>query len=118
MNPGCSYHICPRKEYLETLNLEKGGVFLLGDNKFYKVHGISTVRLKMFNDREFLLHNVRCVPELKRNLLSVSMLDDIIYCARFKHGVLKTFHHELIIAKGSKTRGLYILEGFNVVVHL
>ena len=27
------------------------------------------------------------------------------------------YHGETIIAKGYKTRGIYILEGFNVVVH-
>lgn len=29
----CSYNMCSRKEYFETLKLEQGEVFFLGDNK-------------------------------------------------------------------------------------
>lgn len=99
------------------MKLEEGGVVYLFYNKASKVHGIGTVRLKMFNHREFLLHNLRYVPKLKWDLLSVSMFDDLRYCTRFKHGVLKISHGEVIIAKGYKTYRLYILEGFNVVVN-
>ena len=117
IDSGCSYHMCPRIEYFETLKMVQGGVVRLGDNKACKVHGIGTVRLKMFDDRELLIHNVRYVPELKRNLLSISMFDDLGYCTRVEHGVLKISRDELIIAKGSKICGLYILEGSNVVIH-
>ena len=55
----------------------QGGVVRLGDNKTCKVHDIGMVRLKMFDDRELLIHNVRYVPEFKRNLLSISMFDDL-----------------------------------------
>ena len=72
--------MCPRIEYFETLKMVQGGVVRLGDNKACKVHGIGMVRLKMFDDRELLFHNVRYVPEFKRNLLSISMFDDLGYC--------------------------------------
>ena len=62
---GCSYHMFPRKEYFETLALKEGGVVRLGNNKACKVQGMGTVRLKMFDGREFLLKDVRFVPELK-----------------------------------------------------
>ena len=71
--------MCPRIEYFETLKMVHGGVVRLGDNKACKVHGIGMVRLKMFDDRERLIHNVRYIPELKRNLLSISMFDDLGY---------------------------------------
>ncbi|MCI25391.1 hypothetical protein A2U01_0046582, partial [Trifolium medium] len=37
MNSGCSYHMCSKKEYFETLVLLKGGVVHLGDGKACKV---------------------------------------------------------------------------------
>ena len=40
------------------------GVVRFGDNKACKVHGIGTVRLKMFDDHELLIYNVRYIPEL------------------------------------------------------
>lgn len=45
------------------------------------------------------------------------MFDDIGYCTRFEHGVLKISHGEVIIDKGSKICFLYILECLNFVVH-
>ena len=63
--------MCPRKEYFETLALKEGGVVRLGNKKACKVQGMGNVRLKMFDGREFLLKEVRYIPELKRNLISI-----------------------------------------------
>ncbi|CAJ2674023.1 unnamed protein product [Trifolium pratense] len=115
MDSGCSYHICPRKEYFETLELKEGGVVRLGNNKACKVQGMGTIRLKMYDDRDFLLKNVRYIPELKRNLISISMFDNLGYCTRIERGVMRISNGALVIAKGSKMNGLYILEGSTVI---
>lgn len=82
--------------------LEQGGVALLGDNKVCKVHGINAVKLKMFDDSEFIIYNMRYVQKLMWNLLSISMFDDLGYFTRVERGVLKISHDKVIIAKGSK----------------
>lgn len=89
MDSGCSYHMCPRKEYFETLALKEGGVVRLGNNKACKVQGKGNVRLKMF--------------------------DSVGYCTRIEHGVCKILHGALITVKGSKMNGLYILDGSIVI---
>jgi len=105
---GCSYHICKRKEYFETLELKEGGVVRLGNNKAYRIQGMATIRLKMFDDCDFLLKNVRYIPELKRNLISISVFDGLGYCTRIECGMMRISHGALVIAKGSKIHGLYI----------
>ena len=119
MDSGCSYHSSPRKDYFETLELKPARVVLLGDNYPCKVQGIGTVRLKMFDNREYLLKNVRYIPELKRNLISINMFDDLGYSTRILNGVLKISNGSLIIAKGNKNKsnGLFILEGSTIVGH-
>lgn len=79
MESGFSYHTCQIKEYCETLKLEKDGVFHLGDNKTCKIHGIDTIRLKMFDGREFLLHNVRYVPEFRISVYCNAMSKEIFF---------------------------------------
>lgn len=101
LDSGCSYHMCLRKEYFETLKLEKGGIVLFCDNKVCKVNDIGMIRLKIFNDCELLIHN----------LLHVSMFDDLGYCTRVECGVLNISYDEMIIDKGYKVCGIYILEG-------
>ena len=117
LDSGCSYHICPRKEYFETLELKEGGVVRLGNNKACKIQGMGTIRLKMFDDRDFLLKDVRYIPELKRNLISISMFDGLGYCTRIERGMMRISHGALVIAKGSKIHGLYILDGSTVIGH-
>lgn len=60
---------------------------------------------------------MRYVPELKRKLLSKSMFDDLGYCIIIECGVLEILHGALIMAKGSKTCGLYTLDGSTVIGH-
>lgn len=98
--------------------LEQGGTTLLCDNKACKVYGIGTLRLKMFDDREILLHRVRYVLDLRRNILFIIMFDDLYYCTRVENGVLRILHGEVNIIKRSNICGLYIFKGFNVIVHL
>lgn len=45
------------------------------------------------------------------------MFDDLEYCIRVEHRVLKISHNEVIITKWSKVCELYILEGSNFVFH-
>ena len=117
LDSGCSYHICPRKEYFETLELKEGGVVRLGNNKACKIQCMGTIRLKMFDDRDFLLKNVRYIPELKKKLISISMFDGLGYCTRIERGMIRISHGALVTAKGSKIHGLYILEGSPVIAH-
>lgn len=65
---GCFYHMCPGKEYFEILKLKEGRVVHIRNNKANKFHSIGNIRLKMFNDYEFLPINLSYVPELKRNI--------------------------------------------------
>lgn len=64
------------------MNLKEDGVIFISDNKTCTVHGADTVKLKMFNNCEFLLFNVRYVRELRRNSLSVNIFDDLSYCIK------------------------------------
>ena len=53
---------------------------------------------------------MRYVPELKKNLLSISMFDVLGYFTKIKHGMLKISSGSLILVKGTKMNGLYILD--------
>ena len=55
IDSGCSYHMCPNKEYFESLELRQGGLVLLGDDQPCRVQGIGTVRLRMYDNKDFIL---------------------------------------------------------------
>ena len=108
MDSGYTYHMCPVKDYFEDLEQKEYGIALLGNNKACKVHGIGTIRPRMFDNREMLLQDVRYVPELKRNLISISMFDFIGYTTKVENGMMKVSTRASIIAKGRRSNGLYI----------
>ncbi|KAE8700517.1 hypothetical protein F3Y22_tig00110556pilonHSYRG00215 [Hibiscus syriacus] len=47
LDSGCSFHMCPHKDWFETLQLVSGGTVLLGDNKACRVVGSGTIRIRM-----------------------------------------------------------------------
>ena len=48
---------------------------LLGDNKPCKIEGIGSIRFKFHDGAERILTEVRYVPEMKRNLISLDEFD-------------------------------------------
>ena len=81
--------MCPVKYYFETLELKEFGTLLIGNNKACKVQGIGQIKLRIFDNKEMLLHDVRYVPELKRNLMSISMFDVMGYSTKVEGGMMK-----------------------------
>ena len=70
MDSGCSFHICPNLNWYEHLD-EASGTVTLGNNKVCDVKGIGSIRLKMQDQSIKLLTDVRYIPEVKRNLISL-----------------------------------------------
>ena len=71
----CSFHMCPIKAWFEDFKEADGGHVLLGNNKHCKILGTGTVKIKHYDGIERVLEDVRYIPELKRNLISIGMLD-------------------------------------------
>ncbi|XP_027340957.1 uncharacterized protein LOC113854254 [Abrus precatorius] len=78
---------------------------------------MGTIRLKMFDNWEMLLQEVRYVPELKRNLLSMGMFDLIGLTTKIEQGVVKIQKGASTVAKEVKKNGLYLLEGSTIIAH-
>ncbi|GKA87844.1 retrovirus-related pol polyprotein from transposon TNT 1-94 [Tanacetum coccineum] len=75
------------------------------------VVGIGTIQIKMFDGTVRTLKDVRHVPELKKNLISLGTLDSIGCDYQGRGGVLKVSKGALVVMKGEKTNGLYLLKG-------
>lgn len=71
----------------------------------------------MYDNNDFLLHDMKYVAKLRRKLLSISMFDHLGYCTRVEHELLNFLHGGMIISKGCKICGLYIIKGSNIIVH-
>nr|KYP33116.1 hypothetical protein KK1_046063 [Cajanus cajan] len=112
--------MCSMIDFFEALELKESGVVFLGNNKSCKVQDMGYVHLRMFDIREMLLQDVWYVLELKKNLLSISMFDGLGYSTKIKHDMMKISNNALIVTKITKRKGLFILDGYILLllVHL
>lgn len=67
--------MCPNREWFQNLVDKDSGIVLLGNNKACSIKGIGNITLRTSDECLKTITNVRYVPELKRNLISVGMLD-------------------------------------------
>lgn len=65
----------------------------------------------MFDGKERILSNVRYVPDLKRNLISLGSLNALGLEFHTQNGSLLVTKGEKIMMKGKKVNGLYSLIG-------
>jgi hypothetical protein len=87
----------------------------MGNNTTYKVVGIGTVRIKMYNGIVRTMTDVRHMPDLAKNLLSLSTFDSQGYSYSGGGGVLRIGKGALIFIKGILVNGLYLLQGSTIV---
>ncbi|KAG8485343.1 hypothetical protein CXB51_021504 [Gossypium anomalum] len=115
LDSGCTFHMSPNRDWFTTYETVSEGVVLMGNNVSCKIAGVGTIKVKMFDGVVRTLSDVRYVPELKRNLISLSTLDSKGYRYTAESGVLKISKGSLVVMKGQrKTAKLYVLQGSTV----
>eukprot|EP00253_Pinus_taeda_P027011 PITA_27011 len=70
VDSGASFHATPDKKYFHDYVQGDFGQVRLGDDKPCKIVGMGKVLVKQQNGNQWLLKEVRHVPELKKNLIS------------------------------------------------
>jgi len=74
---GASKHMTWESKQLHTLSKEPSSHAMeLGDNKSYVVKDLGSTSLKLENGAKLCLNNILYVLGLKKNLLSISFLED------------------------------------------
>lgn len=68
---------------------------VLGDNMKYLVKGVGNVSLKLSQGNMIHLHNVLYVVDLKRNLVSISAMEDKFYKVSFTNGKVRAWKNNI-----------------------
>uniref|UniRef100_A0A2N9JAK8 Uncharacterized protein n=1 Tax=Fagus sylvatica TaxID=28930 RepID=A0A2N9JAK8_FAGSY len=110
-----SYHMTPRRDRFTTYRPINGGLVYMGNNTTYKVVGIGTVRIKMYDGIVRTMTDVRHMPDLAKNLLSLSTFDSQGYNYTGGGGVLRIGKGALIVINGILVNDLYLLQGSTIV---
>lgn len=110
LDSGCSFHMCPHKQWFMDLKHERLGSVLLGNDQVCSVEGIGSIKLKLHDGSCKILSEVTYIPQLKRNLVSLGMLESKGYCFKFENGVMYVIKGSTIVMKGIRNHSLYYLD--------
>ncbi|XP_073137773.1 uncharacterized protein [Henckelia pumila] len=111
LESGCTYHMSPRKDWFSDFKEAETGYVLLGNNESCKILGVGSIKLKMWDGSVKILSDVRYIPDLKRNLISLGTLDQKGLTYKAQGDILKVVKGSLAIMKSILKQGLYVLQG-------
>ena len=77
--------------------------------------GTGTVKIKHYDGIERVLEDVRYIPKLKRNLISLGMLEKLGYTFKSEPNSLRVDRGLLTVMKGIIKNGLYTLISQTVI---
>ena len=88
----------------------------MGNGAQCKITGTGNIRIKMFDGVVRTLCDVRHVPKVEKNLISLDTLDSNGYGYKSKGGVMKVTKGVMMVIKGQKSsKNIYKLLGSTVV---
>ncbi|KAM6555575.1 hypothetical protein CsatB_002594 [Cannabis sativa] len=115
LDSGCTFHMTNNKAFMFDFRKTNGGRVILGNNQTCDIQGSGSISFKMHDGMVRTLSEIRYVPNLARNLISLSVLDDQGIVSKIESGQMKISKGALTIMKGHKDGGLYYLKGQPVV---
>ncbi|GJX92940.1 retrovirus-related pol polyprotein from transposon TNT 1-94 [Tanacetum coccineum] len=112
MDSACFFNISPNRDWFVTYEEFDGGHVFMGNDSPCKVVGIGTIRINMHDGVVRTLTDVRHVPDLKKNLISLGVLDSKGFKYTNENGVLRDSKGALVVMKATKgNSSLYTLQG-------
>jgi 5'-3' exoribonuclease 2 len=110
LDPAASFHICINRDWFITYDSVQGDSVKMGDDSSHQIIGIGSVQIKMHDGIIRTLTDVRRIPDMSKNLISLSTLDGKGYKYSGGYGVLKVSKGSLIVMRGDlKSANLYRL---------
>jgi transposase InsO family protein len=114
IDSACTFHICPYKDWFSTYDSVSSGEVVIGDESPFEIVGIGSVQIKTHDGTVRTLTNVRHVPRMKRNLISLGTIESLGYKYAGGNGVLKISKGNLVVLKANRINSLYHLQGTTV----
>ena len=114
MDSAGSHHYTSHRKWFATYQKADGESISLEDDHPCKVAEIDSIRVRMYDGIIRTLSNVRHVPELKKNLISLGYLEEQGYAfsSQAGSGCLKIFKKALVVMRGRRlSNNLYRMEG-------
>nr|KYP66486.1 Retrovirus-related Pol polyprotein from transposon TNT 1-94 [Cajanus cajan] len=107
IDSAASYHCVPKREYFTTYRKGDFGHVNMGNKSTSQIVGIGDIHLQTGVGCTLILKDVRHIPDIRLNLISVNVLDKEGYEHSMKGGRWKLTKGSLVVAKGKLCCTLY-----------
>jgi len=108
----CStYHVCPKRELFASFEELDGDLMSMGDDHTYWLVGRDTFRISMYDGTLRELNEVRYIPSMTKNIISVGALKAEGLRETLGEGGLKISSGSLVVLKSIRHNNLYYLTG-------
>lgn len=97
--------------FFKTFESIDGGKVLLGNNVTCETNGVGTIIFKMFDSVIKDLNQVRYMLDLKINLISLEMIDQLGCSIKASNGQIQVIDKGVVIMKGVRRNVLYVIVG-------
>ncbi|WZZ20474.1 hypothetical protein YC2023_121861 [Brassica napus] len=110
LDTGCSFHMTPRRDVFIDLQENASGRVRMANNSSSEIKGGGSVRFQNPDGTTFLLQEVRFMPDISRNLISMGTLEEKGCDFKGSNGILKVVKGCTVFMKGVRHKSLYILQ--------
>ena len=116
MDTGATRHVCSDKKMFSSYQtIDNGEQLFMGNSSSSKVEGQGKVVLKMTSGKELTLNDVLHVPEIRKNLVSGSLLSKKGFKLVFVSDNFILTKNGMYLGKGYMSNGLFKMNVMNVV---
>ena len=116
MDTGATRHICSNKKMFSSYEaINDGEQLFMGNSSTSKVEGKGKVILKMTSEKELTLNDVLHVLEIRKNLVSRSLLSNKGFRLVFESDKFVLTKSGIYVGKGYMSNGLFKMNGIIIV---
>jgi len=112
-----TYHFCHKRKWFSSFEKPNESVVIMGNDHACQMVGIGTIRIKMPDGIVRELIDVRYVPQLKKNLISVGAMKSKRLKVTMENETLRITKGSMVVMKGVRDGNLYYLKGSTVNGH-
>ncbi|XP_035546588.1 uncharacterized protein LOC118348634 [Juglans regia] len=109
MDSTCTFHMCSRIDWFTIYESVNSDSVLVGNDMACDIVRIDSVEIKMYDGTVRTLSNFWHIPSLKKNLISLGILDSFDYQYSIASGVIRVYKDSLVVMTGNNADGLYFL---------
>jgi hypothetical protein len=102
LDSACFFHVTPHRNWFDTYRSINCGSVRIGNDAACTIIGMRTIKIKMSDGVVRTLEEVRHIPDMRKNLISLGTLDSKGYSYKSENGIMKVSKGAMVVMTGQK----------------